>query len=646
MMSETGLETEAANVSSTLNQHYEEKVRPCIDLIDSLRSLGVEKDLALPAIAVIGDQSSGKSSVLEALSGVALPRGSGIVTRCPLELKMKRLKEEEAWHAKISYNDRVEEIDDPDDVEMRIREAQDEMAGVGVGISDDLISLEISSPGVPDLTLIDLPGIARVAVKGQPENIGEQIKRLIKKFIKKQETINLVVVPCNVDIATTEALQMAQEEDPEGERTLGILTKPDLVDKGTEETVVDIVHNEVINLTKGYMIVKCRGQKEIKDKVSLNEATYKEKAFFQDHSHFSALFDEGFATIPKLAEKLTLELVHHIEKSLPRLEQQIEVKLEDTHAELDKYGGGPPEDPAKRMYFLIDKVTAFTQDITNLTLGEELRNGNKFNLFSDLRREFAKWKAHLDHSGDTFNQRIEEQVHEYEVNYRGRELPGFINYKTFEILVKDQLKKLEEPAVKKLKGVTDIVRKAFLQLAHSNLMGFPNLLKSAKTKIEDIKKEKEAMAETMLRTQFKMELIIYTQDSTYSHNLDDIRIKEQDEQRVAVAGNVVSTLTEHKTRSIVYSTDSNATLQEMMVHLKSYYRIASQRLADQVPLVIRYLMLQESAAQLQREMLQMLQDKENAELLLKEDYDIGSKRAALQSRLKRLTEAHNYLMKF
>ncbi|XP_034095567.1 interferon-induced GTP-binding protein Mx-like [Gymnodraco acuticeps] len=63
---------------NSLNQQYEEKVRPCIDLIDSLRSLGVEKDLALPAIAVIGDQSSGKSSVLEALSGVALPRGSEI----------------------------------------------------------------------------------------------------------------------------------------------------------------------------------------------------------------------------------------------------------------------------------------------------------------------------------------------------------------------------------------------------------------------------------------------------------------------------------------------------------------------------------------------------------------------------------------
>ncbi|TNN31139.1 Interferon-induced GTP-binding protein Mx [Liparis tanakae] len=106
---------------NTLNQQYEEKVRPCIDLIDSLRSLGVEKDLALPAIAVIGDQSSGKSSVLEALSGVALPRGSGIVTRCPLELKMKRRREGEDWYGKITYQDHEIEIEDPADVDGMIR---------------------------------------------------------------------------------------------------------------------------------------------------------------------------------------------------------------------------------------------------------------------------------------------------------------------------------------------------------------------------------------------------------------------------------------------------------------------------------------------------------------------------------------------
>ncbi|XP_070693648.1 interferon-induced GTP-binding protein Mx-like [Pempheris klunzingeri] len=622
---------------NSLNQQYEEKVRPCIDLIDSLRSLGVEKDLALPAIAVIGDQSSGKSSVLEALSGVALPRGSGIVTRCPLELKMKRKKEGEEWYGKISYQSCEEDIDDPADVEKKIREAQDEMAGVGVGISDDLISLEIASPDVPDLTLIDLPGIARVAVKGQPENIGDQIKRLIQKFIKKQETISLVVVPCNVDIATTEALKMAQEVDPEGERTLGILTKPDLVDKGTEETVVDIVHNEVIHLKKGYMIVKCRGQKEITEKVTLTEATEREKAFFSDHVNFHSLYDEGLATVPKLAEKLTLELVHHIERSLPRLEEQIEEKLAQTHAELDRYGDGPPSEAAERLLFLIDKVTAFIQDAISLTTGEELKCGEKLNIFSTLRKEFGKWNAHLDHSGQNFNERIEREVEKYEEMYRGRELPGFINYKTFEVMVKEQIKLLEEPAVKRLKDIGDAVRKVFIQLAQCSFIGFPNLMKTAKGKIESIKQQKEITAESTLRTQFKMELLVYAQDRTYSNSLSERKREEEEEDRRIQHPQILG---------FVYRMDNHATLQELTLHLKSYYKIASQRLTDQIPLVIRYQMLQEFAAQLQREMLQVMQDKENSEFLLREDLDIGSKRAALQSRLKRLMKARTYLVEF
>uniref|UniRef100_A0A8C2LRN6 MX dynamin-like GTPase 1 n=1 Tax=Cricetulus griseus TaxID=10029 RepID=A0A8C2LRN6_CRIGR len=208
---------------NNLCRQYEEKVRPCIDLIDSLRALGVEQDLALPAIAVIGDQSSGKSSVLEALSGVALPRGSGIVTRCPLVLKLKQLGQGEEWRGKVTYKDTEVEVSDPTEVEGEINKAQNFIAGKGLGISDELISLEVSSPNVPDLTLIDLPGITRVAVGNQPADIGYQIKRLIKTYIQKQETINLVVVPSNVDIATTEALSMAQEVDPEGDRTIDMV---------------------------------------------------------------------------------------------------------------------------------------------------------------------------------------------------------------------------------------------------------------------------------------------------------------------------------------------------------------------------------------------------------------------------------------
>nr|KAF6382416.1 hypothetical protein mPipKuh1_008800 [Pipistrellus kuhlii] len=110
-------------LETSLCSQYEEKVRPCIDLIDSLRALGVEQDLALPAIAVIGDQSSGKSSVLEALSGVALPRGSGIVTRCPLVLKLRKLRhdDDDEWKGKVTYRDMEIDLTAASEVEQEIR---------------------------------------------------------------------------------------------------------------------------------------------------------------------------------------------------------------------------------------------------------------------------------------------------------------------------------------------------------------------------------------------------------------------------------------------------------------------------------------------------------------------------------------------
>ncbi|KFV45102.1 Interferon-induced GTP-binding protein Mx, partial [Gavia stellata] len=379
----------------TLYNQYEEKIRPCIDLIDSLRALGIEKDLALPAIAVIGDQSSGKSSVLEALSGIALPRGNGIVTRCPLELKLKRIPATQAWKGKICYRNISSELQNASEVEKAIREAQDIVAGTRGAISGELISLEIWSPDVPDLTLIDLPGIARVAVGNQPKDIGEQIKMLLKKIIGCKETLNLVVVPCNVDIATTEALKMAQEVDPSGERTLGILTKPDLVDRGTEESIINIIRNLVIPLKKGYMIVKCRGQQDIHNKLALAAAIQQERKFFETHEHFSILLEEGKATVPHLAEKLTNELVRHIIKTLPTLENQIREVLQKTLQELQKYRRGTPRTESEKLIFLTDLIKLFNEDISQAMRGEERLFGNEIRLFTKIRREFRTWEVIL-----------------------------------------------------------------------------------------------------------------------------------------------------------------------------------------------------------------------------------------------------------
>nr|XP_045006414.1 interferon-induced GTP-binding protein Mx1-like isoform X2 [Jaculus jaculus] len=542
-----------------LCKHYEEKVRPCIDLIDSLRALGVEQDLALPAIAVIGDQSSGKSSVLEALSGVALPRGSGIVTRCPLVLKLKKLKKGEDWSAKISYEGIQREFSEPSEVEEEINKAQNLIAGKGLQISHNLIDLEVRSPRVPDLTLIDLPGITRVPVGNQPADIEQQIKRLIRTYIKKQETINLVVVPSNVDIATTEALSMAQEVDPEGDRTIGILTKPDLVDKGTEDKVVDVVRNLVCHLKKGYMIVKCRSQKDIQMQLSLDEALRKEEDFFKDHPQFRTLLEDGKATVPCLAEQLTTELITHISKSLPKLEDEIKQSRQKASEELQTYGMDTPEDDDQRRFFLIEKINAFNKEISALVQAQEAVPDGGSRLFTKLRREFQLWNTIVkDHFQDGHDV-LHEEISKFENQYRGRELPGFVNYKTFEMIIKKQIKALEQPAVEILHKVTELVRLAFTDASLKNFHEFFNLHRAAKCKIEDIRLEQEREAEKLIRLHLQMEQIVYCQDEVYRGTLQKVREKEAEEQKqkpVVLFGSV--------------SPPKNPSLSEMLQHLTTY----------------------------------------------------------------------------
>ncbi|XP_004466363.1 interferon-induced GTP-binding protein Mx1 [Dasypus novemcinctus] len=620
-----------------LSSQYEEKVRPCIDLIDSLRALGVEQDLSLPAIAVIGDQSSGKSSVLEALSGVALPRGSGIVTRCPLVLKLKKLTNEEKWRGKVTYEDYEIDISDASEVEEEINKAQNVIAGEGLGISQKLINLEVCSPDVPDLTLIDLPGITRVAVGNQPADIGWQIKCLIKKYITRQETINLVVVPSNVDIATTEALSMAQEVDPNGDRTIGILTKPDLVDRGTEDKVVDVVRNLVCHLKKGYMIVRCRGQQDIQDRLSLATALQKERAFFENHENFRVLLEEGKATVPHLAERLTTELITHISKTLPLLENQIKESHEKTAEALQKCGVDIPEEESEKMFFLIDKINAFNEAINTLIQGEELVEEEECRLFTRLRNEFGKWSNVIEVNFQKSFNAICKKIWKFENQYRGRELPGFVNFRTFETIIKEQIKALEEPALLMLHVVTDMVRLAFTEVSGKHFDEFFNLHRTAKSKIEDIRLEQEKEAEKLIHLHFQMEQIVYCQDKVYRSALQKVREKEMEDEK--------------KSKKVSepflnQNSTTESSMAEIFQHLVAYQQEASNRLSTHIPLMVQYFVLQTYGLQLRKSMLQLLQDKESYDWLLKERSDTSDKRKFLKERLARLNQARRRLAKF
>ncbi|XP_076129159.1 interferon-induced GTP-binding protein Mx2-like isoform X3 [Alosa pseudoharengus] len=595
-----------------------ERVRPYLDLIDSLRMIGIDQDLTLPAIAVIGDQSSGKSSVLEALSGVALPRGSGIVTRCPLMLKLRKLKGGVQWKAIISYKDTKIEFTDPSLAEDYVNEAQNELAGDGVGICDELISLEIMSPDVCDLTLIDLPGIARVPVKGQPEDIGDQIKSLILSFIEKSETIILVVVPCNVDIATTEALRMAQDVDPEGKRTLAILTKPDLVDRGTEKNVLDIVNNRVIPLSKGYIVVKCRGQQQIQDKIPLAEATRMERDFFRQHKYFSGLLKEEKATTQCLSTKLTQDLVDHIKKALPTLSEQVKMELLQSRTLVSECTEGPPSEPQQKKAYLIEILTLFTENINNLSAGEVV---NEENLFIILRSHFQLWNTELLNSQESYAKMVQDAAKEYDLKHRGRELPGFSNYKVFEMVVQKLVKNLEGPALETLKVIRETVQAQLNDVSKTCFSNYPFLHCVAMNKIDQIQSKQEVKVVERIREQFEMEKLVYTQDTIY-----------------------FKALTKMEESSPVNWADFD-TRNKYPEMLQAYYEIVIQRLADQIPMLIQFFLLKQSARVLCTEMLSLIEGVDLDKALC-EGSDAGRRRNELQSRIERLSLAQEKLSHF
>uniref|UniRef100_UPI00398F7EE9 interferon-induced GTP-binding protein Mx3-like isoform X2 n=1 Tax=Pristiophorus japonicus TaxID=55135 RepID=UPI00398F7EE9 len=607
-----------------LYTEYKKKIRPYIDLIDSLRELGLDNELALPTIAVIGDQSSGKSSVLEMLSEVALPRGTGIVTRCPLELKLKNGEKGTPWKGLLCCRDTLVTLKNPDKLEEEIKTAQEKLAGK-TGISSELISLQVESSCVPELTLIDLPGIIRVPVGDQPQDIGAKIKNLIKSYISKEETIILVVIACNVDIATTEALKMAQEVDPKGERTLGVLTKPDLIDRGTERDLLKIINNQIVPLQKGYMLIKCRGQQDLIANTSLANALENETKFFEQNVHYRPLLERKMASCHHLSARLTNELVVHIKKCLPDIQEKIRMKISKITKQLDKMGSA--EDTKTKVHNLTSKILVYCEELMNLAMGDYKKDfSDDVKLHDFARGKFTEWYQKLNEVKMKYNEEAIKIVEHHEKYSKGRELPGFTKYRVFEAIIRDQIQELLEPSLQMMKEFSDKVETVFNMLAIQHFSGFPVLINEVKIKIAETCQKMENQAEHMIIMNFNMEEMVYAPDAMYSYKLIEV-------QSLPPKKGSNSTLS------------SNPDVQSMVVHLQIYYQIAIDRLIQMVPMVLRYFLLQELSVQTKLELTQLLFQSPDMDALLHEADDVAEKRRALKDSLDRLTNARNLLRK-
>ncbi|KAL9379890.1 hypothetical protein Peur_028372 [Populus x canadensis] len=307
--------------------YYNNRITPLLDAVDRLRQLQVVKEgIQLPTIVVVGDQSSGKSSVLESLACVNLPRGDGICTRVPL---IMRLKHHPSLVPEIflQFNGKTVPTDEAH-VADAINLATDEIAGNGKGISNTELTLVVKKNGVPDLTLVDLPGITRVPVHGQPENIYEQIANIIMKYISPDESVILNVLSATVDFSTCESIMMSQKVDKNGERTLAVVTK---VDKSPEGLLEKVTRNDV-NIGLGYVCVRNRIGNE-----SYEDARKEEAALFATHQLLSKIDKSTVHVgIQVLAQKLVRIQANIIAKCLPDIVRKIDEKLKASISELNR----------------------------------------------------------------------------------------------------------------------------------------------------------------------------------------------------------------------------------------------------------------------------------------------------------------------
>ncbi|KAG8523197.1 Dynamin-2 [Galemys pyrenaicus] len=331
------------------NRGMEELIPLVNKLQDAFSSIGQSCHLDLPQIAVVGGQSAGKSSVLENFVGRDfLPRGSGIVTRRPLILQLIFSKTEYAEFLHL----KSKKFTDFDEVRQEIETETERVTGCNKGISPVPINLRVYSPHVLNLTLIDLPGITKVPVGDQPADIEYQIKDMILQFISRETTLILAVTPANMDLANSDALKLAKEVDPQGLRTIGVITKLDLMDEGTDAR--DILENKLLPLRRGYIGVVNRSQKDIEGKKDIRAALAAERKFFLSHPAYRHIADR--MGTPLLQKTLNQQLTNHIRESLPALRCKLQSQLLSLEKEVEEYKNFRPDDPTRKTKALLQDL--------------------------------------------------------------------------------------------------------------------------------------------------------------------------------------------------------------------------------------------------------------------------------------------------
>jgi dynamin 1-like protein len=335
-------------------------------------------ELSLPKLVVIGTQSSGKSSVLNSIMAMdILPTGKNMVTRTPLDIRLHKLDSndykdgwvefgnytQDGWiiEKKVSIQSPIPTDNEIKTIRNFISKKTVEVAGEGMNISHTPIIINIYSPTVPNLSLVDLPGLTMLACldKGQPPDIKERIEELVISYIKQEKTIVLAVMQARSDLETDIGLALIKKHDMLGSnRIVGVLTKPDLMNHETH--IGEYLTNNIsknLMLTYGYYVVKNRGGDQIK--VDILKGIELEKEYFTTHSEYKkSIYKDRIGTY-NLTHNLSKILITSLTETLPFVMSELALLENKLNSKLENMGYEIPESKEGKLTFMNKYVSNF-----------------------------------------------------------------------------------------------------------------------------------------------------------------------------------------------------------------------------------------------------------------------------------------------
>ncbi|KAG8265966.1 Dynamin-1-like protein [Homalodisca vitripennis] len=624
-----------------------------IDTINQLQDVFLatgSQGLDLPQIVVVGAQSSGKSSVLEHLVGKSfLPRGPGVVTRCPLVLRLQRAQGSLQEYA-IFQHDKTRVFTDSEMITREIEEQTSRLAGGRRGICSVPILLRLYSSSFLNLTMVDLPGLTKVPVGDQPADIERQTRDLTLKYIQNPNCIILAVTPANADMATSESLKIAREVDPEGARTLAVVTKLDLMDDGTD--AVDILTGRVIPVKLGIIGIVNRSQKDIMEGKSIMQNLKEEAEFF--YKKYRSICElHGSVYLTKTVQAL---LINHIKNCLPKLRERINQKLASQKSELEVLGDAKTDRPT----LLLDLMTKFSNsycaaingDLSNIQTNE-LYGGARINyVFQESLNTTLK-------SIDALAGLSKGAILTAMQNASGVNPTLFVPEVAFELLVKRQIKRLRSPCIQ----CVDLIHEELCRIVQhcvedqdSGLRRFPKLQREISEVVSELLRSRMPITNQMVDHFIDIQLAYvntghpdFLPNWAPSMQLATVQSNRSDSDFLDRKKSSSSIKFAEEDLQPLRSLSQDPPMDKSAKHciliqelIQSYFSIVRKSVQDIVPKTIMHFLVNYVLDHLQSELVAKLYRRDASDLL-QESVIVVERRKEVKAAISALEKAHSIL---